>query len=204
MMCDDETNVLKKGYKSDVYLCIMHTLFPILKTDRLTLRQVVPDDVGNVFRGLSHPDVIRYYGVSFDSLVATQAQMNWFAALERNGTGIWWAICSRTNETFYGACGFNNLSKMHHKAEIGFWLLPEYWNCGIMSEALARICEYGFAALGLHRIEGFIETENANSKRTLAKLGFVHEETQRDCEVKNGKLISLDRYAKLRNGKEAM
>ncbi len=32
--------------------------FPTLLTTRLLLRQFVPSDVGNVFKGLSHPDII--------------------------------------------------------------------------------------------------------------------------------------------------
>ncbi len=173
----------------------MPTSFPTLTTPRLLLRQFQPDDLENVFKGLSHPDIIPYYGVSYDSLEATKAQMAFFADLEENGTGIWWAICSPDNQVFYGAGGLNNLSKEHRKAEVGFWLLPEYWGQGIMQEAMPLICRFGFHELGLHRIEGFVESENGNCKRAMAKLDFVYEGTMRDCEVKNGRFISLDIYA---------
>lgn len=173
----------------------MPTSFPTLTTPRLLFRQFQPDDLENVFKGLSHPDIIPYYGVSYDSLEATKAQMAFFADLEEHGTGIWWAICSPDNRVFYGAGGLNNLSKEHRKAEIGFWLLPEHWGHGIMQEAMPLICQYGFNELGLHRIEGFVESENENCKRAMAKLNFVHEGTMRDCEVKNGRFISLDIYA---------
>ena len=103
------------------------TEFPIIKTNRLLLRQFIRSDVENVYKGLSHSDVIKYYGISFDSLEATEEQMNWFADLVRNKTGIWWAICSSDNTIFYGAGGLNSLSKEHKKAEIGFWLLPDFW-----------------------------------------------------------------------------
>ena len=173
--------------------------FPTLTSPRLLLRQFQPDDLENVFKGLSHPDIIPYYGVSYDSLEATKAQMAFFADLEENGTGIWWAICSPNNQAFYGAGGLNSLSKEHRKAEIGLWLMPEYWGKGIMQEAMPLICQHGFNELGLHRIEGFVESENENCKRAMAKLDFVHEGTMRDCEVKNGRFISLDIYAHLKN-----
>lgn len=175
--------------------------FPIIKTERLLLRQIVENDIENVFKGLSHPDVIKYYGVSYNNLDATKAQMNWFAELEQTGKGVWWAISSTDNKIFYGAGGLNSLSTEHKKAEIGFWLLPEYWGKAIMQEAMPLICNYGFSKLGLHRIEGMVETDNIICKRAMAKLDFIFEGTMRHCEIKNGKFISLDIFSKLKDDK---
>jgi ribosomal-protein-alanine N-acetyltransferase len=175
----------------------MTSEFPVIKTKRLLLRQFVDSDLEIVFKGLSHPDIIKYYGVNYDTLEATKKQMKFFADLGNSGTGIWWAISSVDNKTFYGAGGLNNLSKEHRKAEIGFWLLPDFWGKGIMKEAMQLIYNYGFQKLGLHRIEGLVETGNTNCKRAMAKLAFIHEGTMADCEIKNGKFISLDIYAKL-------
>ncbi|MEO8823734.1 MAG: GNAT family protein [Ginsengibacter sp.] len=175
----------------------MNINFPIIKTKRLLLRQFGKNDLENVFKGLSHPDVIKYYGVSFDSLNATKAQMDFFASLEKEGTGIWWAICSIDNKIFYGAGGLNNLNKVHKKAEIGFWLLPEFWGKGIIKEAIPLVCDYGFEKLGLHRIEAIIESENIASKKVITNSGFHHEGTMKESEFKNGKYISLDIYAKI-------
>ena len=172
--------------------------FPILKTDRLLLRQFVENDLENVFRGLSDPHVIKYYGVNFTSLEATKKQMAWFAELEKKGTGIWWAICSIDNTRFYGAAGLYYLAKEHRKAEIGFWMLPEFWGKGMITEAIPLIVGYGFNNMDLHRIEGFVETENINCKKVMAKLNFILEGTLKDCEIKNGKYISLDLYARLK------
>ena len=175
----------------------MNDQFPIIKTERLLLRQFTMADQENVFNGLSDPKVIKYYGIHCKSLEGTKEQLRWFADLERNGTGIWWAICSLNDGTFYGAGGLSDLSKKHQKAEIGFWLLPDYWSKGIMQEVMPLICKYAFKTLGLHRIEGFVESLNLNCKRALTRLNFRHEGTMQDCEIKNGQFISLDIYAKI-------
>ena len=175
---------------------IVTTEFPTIKTERLLLRQFSDSDLENVFNGLSHPEIIKYYGVSFQTLEATKEQMVFFADLEKNETGIWFAVCSADNKTFYGAGGLNNLSKEHKKAEIGFWLISDFWGQGIMKEAMLLICNYGFDNLELHRIEGFVESENKNCKNAMSKLDFQHEGTMKECEIKNGKFISLDIYAK--------
>lgn len=171
--------------------------FPIITTKRILLRPIMESDLENVFKGLSHPGVIKYYGVSYDNLEATKAQMNFFASLEKEGTGMWWAISSIDNKIFFGAGGLNNLNNVYKKAEIGFWLLPEFGGKGIIKEAIPLICDYGFEKLGLHRIEAMIESENVASKKVITYSGFHHEGTMKECEFKNGKYISLDIYAKI-------
>ena len=165
-----------------------------IKTDRLLLSAIVDSDIQNIYHGLSHPKVIKHYGVNFDTLEATKKQMKWYASPGQ----YWWAICSIDNQTFYGAAGLNDLSTEHKKAEIGLWLLPDFWGKGIMREVMPLVCNYGFDELGLHRIEGFIESTNHNCKRAMAKLDFEQEGTMMDCEIKNGEFVSVDIYAKLR------
>ncbi|PKQ46855.1 GNAT family N-acetyltransferase [Confluentibacter flavum] len=167
---------------------------PSITTDRLLLRTITESDLENIYYGLSNPDVIKHYGISYDSLEATNEQMTWFSDSKQ----FWWAICSIDNGTFYGACGLNNLSIEHRKAEIGLWLLPDFWGQGIMTEAMPLICSYGFEQLELHRIEGFVESDNQNCKKAMAKLDFQHEGTMKDSEIKNGRFISIDIYAKLK------
>jgi len=167
----------------------------IMKTERLILRPFESSDMENVFKGLSHPDVIQYYGVSYSSLEETKIQMQFFKDLETNGTGRWWAICSLDNQIFYGGCGLNNVNKQHRRSEIGYWLLAEHWGKGIVAEALPLVYNYGFTHMDLHRIEAVVETGNNNSKKIMQKLGFMHEGTMKECEIKNGKYISLEMYA---------
>ncbi len=164
-----------------------------ITTDRLLLREIVGADIQNIYAGLSNPLVVEFYGVSYDSLEATREQMAWY----ENASQVWWAIYSANGETFYGAGGLNDLSLTNKKAEVGLWLLPEFWGQGIMTEVMPLICSYGFDELGLHRIEGFVDSANQNCKRAMAKLDFEYEGTMRDCEIKNGKFVSVDIYARL-------
>lgn len=170
----------------------MDSNFPTIKTDRLLLRQITDADLGNIFHGLSNPKVIQYYGISFDSLEATKEQMIWFADQKQ----MWWAICSLDKQCFYGAGGLNDIDPKENKAEIGLWLLPEFWGKGIMKEALPLITDYGLKQLQLKRIEGFVESENMNCKRAMSKLDFQHEKTLKDFDIKNGKPINVDVYVK--------
>ena len=99
----------------------MSSSIPALHTPRLLLRPIVDSDLPKVFEGLSHPDVIRYYGVSFSTLEATKEQMTWFSDQEQKGTGRWWAVCEAESGAFLGTGGFTEWQSDHAKAEIGFW-----------------------------------------------------------------------------------
>lgn len=173
----------------------MKSIFPEIVTDGIKLRQIVENDIEFVFKGLSNPDVIKYYAVHFDTIESTEAQMNWYRGLESNQTGIWWAICSNDTSEFYGAIGFNNWEHEHRKAEIGFWILPAYWGKNIVSRAISKVLIYGIEVMNLHRVEAYIETENSPSKKLLRKYHFLHEGTMVDCELKNGEFISIDIFA---------
>ena len=167
-----------------------------IQSNRINLRPIRDDDLVNVFKGLSNKEVTHYYAVHFETLEATAEQMGWYNDLIQNDTGVWWTIC--INDEFTGAIGFNDWDKQKASAEIGFWLLPEYWKKGYVSEALPMVIEYGFSKLGLGKIEAFVEVDNLASKNVLDKAGFNFEKTMQDCELKNGQPIGLDLYAKLK------
>ncbi len=171
----------------------------ILETKRCFLKPVENSDIGHIFRGLSHPEIIKYYGVNYHTLEETNEQMNWYSNLEKSGSSQWWIIRLNDSSTFCGAIGYNDLNLEHKKAEIGFWLFPEFWGKGVMKECALKITDYLFREIGVHRIEAFVEERNKNSIRLLSKLGFKYEGTMDDCEVKNGEFISVSIYAYKKN-----
>lgn len=172
--------------------------FPELRGERFLLRAFTDADQPAVFRALSHPEVIRYYGVSYATLEATGEQMAWFERMYKEGSGIWWAICRPDAPAeILGGCGFNNWEQEHRRLELGYWLLPEHWGQGVMSECLPLILRHAFSAMNVHRVEAEVETENLASSRLLLRHGFVCEGRRRECEVKNGAFISLDNFGLL-------
>ena len=83
-------------------------IIPELKTKRLVLNKIKPSDNLNIYKGLSMPEVIKYYGVNYMSLEATEKQMNWYSNLEKSNSGMWWGIRLKNTEEFCGAIGFND------------------------------------------------------------------------------------------------
>ncbi|WP_196893698.1 GNAT family N-acetyltransferase [Aureivirga marina] len=169
-----------------------------MKTENYTLKEIQDSDIENIYKGLSDPEITQFYDVHFPTLEATKEQMEWYADLKKNGTGIWWGIYNE-NEEFCGAGGFNSLEKENQKAEIGLWLLKEFWGKGILKEVMPKLFEIGFTTLNLNRIEGFVVSENSKCRAALSKINFTHEGTMREWEIKNGEKIDVAIYSILKS-----
>lgn len=167
---------------------------PYLYSERLKLRGFVQEDLADIFLALSDPAVIKYYGIQYSTLNETQRQIDWFRDLQRNHTGLWWAIILRETGQFIGGVGLYNYVERIQKAEIGFWLLPKFWHNGYMKEAARLVIDYAVDKMNVKRIEAYTETPNVRSKNLLRKLHFIHHKTKHNCEEKNGQLISLDLF----------
>lgn len=150
--------------------------FPVLHTERFTLRAPVLQDADDVFRILGDPQVTRYFGTL--PMKTREEAVRRIASQQRafdEGTGIRWAIVDRRTGRYLGSCGFWRLVPEHSRAELGYELAPEAWGQGVMTEALAAVLEFGFGGMGLHSVEAHIHPENTGSRRVLEKLGFTRE-----------------------------
>ena len=160
------------------------------------LKNITAEDQQFIFEGLSHPEVIRFYGMSYSTYQETSGQMEFYKNLERNKTGKWWKIINEQGESL-GACGFNYYQSLHKKIELGYWLLPLHWGKGIMSEILPKAIKSIQEIYHIHRIEAMVETGNESSSKLLKRSGFEYEGTMKECEWKNERWISLEVYALL-------
>jgi ribosomal-protein-alanine N-acetyltransferase len=59
------------------------------------------------------------------------------------------------------------------KGEIGFMIAREYWNMGLVSEALEALLPYYFDTMGYEDITADVDPENEASLHILEKFGFV-------------------------------
>ena len=120
--------------------------------------------------------------------------MDWYERSYKEGTGISWKMVNKITSEALGVISVYYYKAAHKKAEVGFWLMPQYWNKGYAYEALIAVVHYWKTEKGHHRMEGFVEEGNIASGKLLEKAGFVFEGTMRDCEIKNGRYISLRIY----------
>ncbi len=173
-------------------------LFPELSTPRLHLRRISATDQAFIFKGMSDPNVVQFYGSSYQTLGEAKSLMDWFEFIVDHGIGVWWGIClSDTPTKLIGACGIHDWEQQHHSAELGFWLLPQYWHQGFMGECLQTVLPFCFSNLDIHRLQARIQDGNIVSQQLLQRAGFQREGVLRGAELKQGTYINLHLYARL-------
>ncbi|GAB3070682.1 GNAT family protein [Salinicoccus sesuvii] len=149
------------------------TDFPVLETDRLILRQVVPEDASNLLKYLSTEEVTRHMGLEpFKTIDDALEEISWYHSILEKSTGIRWGITLKDQGEVIGSCGFLNIAAKHHRGEIGFELSKDYWGQGIAGEALKAVVGYGFRQIDLQRIEALIEPLNIPSKSLQKDTGL--------------------------------
>lgn len=150
--------------------------FPVLETERLILRAPTAADEDAVFELYSDPLV-----AEFDDFepYADRARAAGYAERVaegyRRGEVVRWSIYLRSGGPMLGSCGLDGFDGENLRAELGYDLLRRAWNRGYAAEAVAAVVRFGFAALGLHRVEAFVTPGNEGSCRVLEKNGFVRE-----------------------------
>jgi [ribosomal protein S5]-alanine N-acetyltransferase len=149
------------------------TPFPVLKTERLTLRQLRSTDDNEIFALRSNDNVNKYLGrkpsKSIDDARTFIQTIN--QNIQKNNS-IYWAITLNGTDKLIGTICLFNFSDDNSKAEIGYELLPDFQGKGIMQEAISKVIDFGFQHIGLASIEAYTHSENQSSTRLLEKLNF--------------------------------
>lgn len=87
----------------------------------------------------------------------------------------------------------NNIHR--RTGELGYYLGESFWNMGIATEAVKKICGYVFGNTDIIRIFAEPFSYNAASCRILEKNGFRFEGILRSNAVKNGKILDMKMYS---------
>ena len=95
-----------------------------------------------------------------------------------------------------GGIGLRDIEK--HKAEIGYWLAKKHWGKEVMTEAVRLATNFAFKNLKLKRVYAPVFIKNKASARVLEKNGYKMEGILRKHYMKDGKMIDVMLYAKVK------
>ena len=118
-------------------------------------------------------------------------------AAEGNDT---FALAVTVDGRAVGSIGAFRQTNIHHRtAELGYYLAEEYWGKGIMTQAVKLLCDYVFSHTDILRIYAEPFAHNAASRRVLEKAGFSLEGILRRNAVKDGRVVDMAMYSRLRD-----
>ena len=175
------------------------TPFPVLATERLTLRQLTPEDANEIFIIRSNEQVLKFLD---RPKAKTMDEARQFIHKVNDGITknewILWAITLNNQTKLIGTICFWNLSKERSTAEIGYELMPGYQGKGIMQEALTTVIYYGFENMKVHTLNAYTNPNNLKSIKLLEKNNFIKKvefkdntSTEGEGEVSNMVIYTL-------------
>ena len=148
----------------------------VLDTERLSLRELTVDDAEFIMTLLNEPSFLRYIG---DKKVrnlddARQYILNGpVASYERHGFGLN-CVELRESHTPIGMCGLLKRDELPDP-DIGFALLPDFWNKGFAFEAAEAVLKDARERPQIQRILAITSLDNDASINLLKRLGFRFE-----------------------------
>jgi RimJ/RimL family protein N-acetyltransferase len=148
------------------------TTLPTLRTARLCLRALRPDDAENLHGAFGDVELMTWWSSGPDATVDDTWER--VAANCDSADYPTWAITlAGGDDAALGWVVF--IPRRSGIREIGYIMRRDTWGKGYAREAVSAVIDYGFGALGLRRIIADTDPDNAGSNRLLETLGFTCE-----------------------------
>jgi ribosomal-protein-alanine N-acetyltransferase len=174
--------------------------FPVLQTERFTLRAAREQDSPDILALYSDERVAQYLPLDpFETMDDAMGELGWYTKIFVEKSGLRWMIEDAKSTKVIGTCGFLNREDVHNRAEIGYDLHPDYWGRGVMTEVARSIIHFGFVNMQLNKIEAKADPQNKGSIALLKKLGFQQEGLLREHEFEKGRYVDLAVFSLLKS-----
>jgi RimJ/RimL family protein N-acetyltransferase len=173
---------------------------PRITAERVYLRPAERDDLPRFVRWFADAEVARHLAARAPFSLAMEEK--WFEGmLERQGkTDYLFVACLLTDGRPLGTVGLHGLDLENGNAEFGIAIgEKDEWDKGYGTEALQAICDFGFGALRLERIDLHVYADNTRAQRSYEKAGFRVEGRMRNAHFAEGRHTDVLVMAMLRD-----
>ena len=163
------------------------TEIPVLETERLILRPLQTEDAAQIQKIFPQWDIVKYMSASTPwPYPEGRAKIYVEGSIKKINKNKRWHWTIRLKENPDEMIGNIVLVlEEGQKDNRGFWLVPEHWGKGYMTEASLKVTHYAFDVLGWDRLYLTNAKNNIGSFKMKEKQGAVLIE-EREKEFVNG------------------
>ncbi len=145
-------------------------------TERLCLKEYDKSCIKDYYKLKSCPSVWSYSTfVPVQSIGEAEHLLNEQIVSRGREKGRFLALYQRDNYQFIGEAGIISINRNANRYEIGYNLLPEFWNQGFATEIAAKLVIHVINDLKFERVEALVLSDNKASCRVMEKCGFKCE-----------------------------
>ncbi len=143
-----------------------------LETERLILREYVPEDFDALYEIMSDAETMQHYPAPFDE----EKTRNWITwnleNYKKYGFGLW-AVTLKENGEFIGDSGIT-IQNIDGSLlpEIGYHIHKKYWRHGFAKEAARAVRDWGFCNTDYKEIYSYMKYTNVASYSTAIANGM--------------------------------
>ncbi|TBR57839.1 N-acetyltransferase [Mastigocladus laminosus UU774] len=166
----------------------MSSIYPLLETQRLILRDFVESDWQAVHAYACDLEVVRYLPFGPNSEEDTKNYLHTEIKSRRKKIRehFTFAIALKADKQVIGSCRISITDRNKQEGSIGYCLGREFWGQGYATEVARKLLEFGFKQLSLHRVFALCHPKNKASMRVLIKIGMRQEGYLREYEWSRG------------------
>jgi RimJ/RimL family protein N-acetyltransferase len=181
-----------------------------LETERLLLREYVPEDWRAVLAYMLKPGYDEHYEAQERDEAYARDFIGWFVRWQGEAPRRRWQMAVTLKgapDVVIGSCGLRlgvieehiDLVTPVREAVLGYDLDPSHWRHGYATEAANGVLRFGFETLDLHRVWSYHVAENERSAAVLRRLGFTREGRLRENDWQRGAWHDTVVYGLLRS-----
>ena len=169
-----------------------------LETSRLMLKEISRDDMEDIHRLHSIPEVDEFNTLGLPKDIG-ETLKNIEPLIEAQSksprSSYTWKIILKASGKFIGIAGMFLSNDKFRLGEIYYKLHPDHWGKGYATEVARRLIKFGFGELKLHKVEAGVATENVKSIHVLEKSGMTREGLRRKVLPIRGRWVDNFHYA---------
>lgn len=159
---------------------------PVVRGLGFTLRELVAADAPTLMHHLTPAEVSRFISPPPASVTGFERFIAWTQRERAAGRYACFAVVPDGEQTAVGIFQVRLLEGREGVAEWGFILGAAYWGSGLFLAGAAKVVDFAFAKMGLHRLEARASVANGRGNAALAKLGAVREAVLRQSFERHG------------------
>lgn len=160
------------------------------ETDRLLIRESIPEDFDALYEIYQEPGMTDYMpGMTGEKEAERELFLSYIRRMYPFFSYGLWTVLEKRSGRIVGRAGLEN-GRYREKPvlEIGYMISRAYRKRGYGLEAVRKVLDYGFSCVGAEEIYAFICEENQASLNLAQKAGMRRTESDR---------LPFDRYAAL-------
>jgi ribosomal-protein-alanine N-acetyltransferase len=162
---------------------------PVLKSNRIVLRELVATDALSLLTMLSSEEVSKFISPPPTTPQGFEKFIQWAARERQAGNQFTFGVVPEGCDHAVGLIQVRAIAPKFSVAEWGFAIGSPFWGTGLFLASARMTLDFAFQNTAVNRLEARAVVQNSRGNGALRKLGAMQEGILRGSLLKDGKFL---------------